>query len=75
MMEWQPIETAPKDGTKVLLAYASGNYRVIVSEWMTLETLKNGKTQSRSEYWVTPWVRMDSDPQPTHWMPIPDPPR
>ena len=34
MTEWQTIETAPKDGTRVLVAYLYGNeYRVALSYW------------------------------------------
>jgi hypothetical protein len=54
--EWQPIETAPKDGTVVLLSDGK-----IVKEGHYLG------------YWS--WLDLAGDRVPTHWMPMPDPPR
>ncbi len=61
MSKWQPIKTAPKDGTAILLAYkelcGSGYW------WQN-----SSKTR---EHWVWDgWPRM----APTHWMPLPKPP-
>lgn len=61
-MEWQPIETAPKDGTDILtwthLPDAFNPY--IVVKW------KRGT-----------WVAVDplGEYLPTHWMPLPEPPQ
>ncbi len=64
MSEWQPIETAPKDGTRVLAA----------RKW------KKGQWVYRIAHWADRglgnWV---SDPgewlvQPTHWQPLPPAP-
>jgi len=69
MSEWQPIETAPKDGSSVL-AYAPLStdphradkpYRILPMRW------------DESQCWRTdimPFVRFS----PTHWMPLPAPP-
>ena len=61
-MEWQPIETAPCDGTRVLLAGCSGLVR-----------------ECRWDYflgWSDPVYREWSfDEKPTHWMPLPEPPK
>jgi hypothetical protein len=61
-MKWQPIETAPKDGTRVLLHSPSTHtYTGIVASWCLIE--------ERWEEWG------DYYPcSPTHWMPIPEPP-
>lgn len=65
MSEWQPISTAPKDGTDILL----GMYRpefvdpiVMNSCWLDRE--------ERGGHWMD-W---DGCPTPTHWMPLPEPP-
>ncbi len=78
MSEWQPISTAPRDGTPVLLG----------GRWLPFETLPGGEWcsvvalyGSMSSYaedagdwfagveqvasWNVAW---------THWMPLPDPP-
>jgi hypothetical protein len=80
-LTWQPIETAPKDGTAVLImrdiwpgtntgrADECNGYNTYVAEWWADE--------GPSGNWV---CYMDSvlDPicpiHPTHWMPLPAPP-
>ena len=60
-MSWQPIETAPKDGTEVLLCEPlSGGYHFIVvgAFWRQLDWITGGGRQV----------------DPTHWMPLPAPP-
>ena len=57
---WQPIETAPKD--EYVLAFEDGEFY-------------KARYDSAEEYWQSccgqPVVY---DPQPTHWMPLPQPP-
>jgi hypothetical protein len=67
MSEWQPIASAPKDGTRVLICNAEGDSyhwayvaRCKRTRWLVLEA-NNGRT-----------VHVASDP--THWMPMPSPP-
>ena len=57
-MEWQPIETAPKDG-RLILAWEEQDmtYRLIF--W------------GSSEWRYGPF---GVECSPTHWMPLPDPP-
>ena len=67
-MNWQPIKTAPRDGTNVLLVNRKGN-------------IATGLWQGRGvmEGW---WLRGGNGPNtffnehhgPTHWMPLPAPP-
>lgn len=67
-MEWQSMETAPKDGTNVLLINRRGN--MATGLWQGSE---------HSEGW---WIRGGSLPSvffndhhgPTHWMPLPKAP-
>jgi hypothetical protein len=65
-MNWQPIETAPKDGTRILVSdYQMG---VVIAKWC--ETCwMNGAG------WLVYDDRSDtiSVDEPSHWMPLPDP--
>lgn len=67
MFEWQPIETAPKDGT-VILGYSSS------IEWIVVYAKKwrwqYGKPDT-IEWTISPG-EMISDI--THWQPLPKPP-
>ena len=68
-MSWQPIETAPKDGTKVLLVNRRGN--MAVGLWQGQELYKG--------WWLMggnrPNLFFNAPHGPTHWMPLPAPPR
>lgn len=73
MSEWQPIETAPKDGTKILVACAYGG--VEISEWCELERFHWEHVDGNL------WRKVEEEPScfwnsnhPTHWMPLPPPP-
>ena len=59
---WQPIETAPKDGTEIC-AWVGSGYK---GGWLQLSWYKvNG---------LAAWRDWDQDTwQPTHWMPISEP--
>jgi hypothetical protein len=63
MSEWQPIETAPKNGDDILV-YAFGNCMLVVC--------------FDAENELHPWMRLDGPSYhkdaPTHWMPLPEPP-
>lgn len=54
---WQPIETAPKDGTPVLVKFKSGGYRVLyykegaVFPWLELDGSRQAMT-SALECWT-----------------------
>ena len=60
-MEWQPIETAPKDEMLLLAGEfdCQGDWRIKVGYWD--EDTKKWKVFGAS------WT-------PSHWMPLPDPP-
>jgi hypothetical protein len=66
-MEWQLIETAPKDGTWVL-AFESPNMRVV--RWGSVGVhLFSGRSGDER------WNDGEYDFAPTHWMPLPEPPK
>lgn len=66
--EWQPIETAPKDGTVI---WATN------SIWKRPDYVKWGCIDHIDEWaWVHTHNRYNRTPEPvTHWMPIPKPPK
>lgn len=64
--EWKPIETAPKDGSKVLLWWSD---RVVYGAW-----LDNSKTAVPWAGWRPPSMEVRPRGQPTYWMPLPAPP-
>jgi hypothetical protein len=61
-MEWQPIETAPKDGSQ-FLAYADGAYHVCYH----INALIKGVYCPR-------WFNGEYCISPTHWVQLPAPP-
>lgn len=60
---WQPISTAPEDGPEILL-------------W-TDEGVAGGAGCAVGYYDEGTWRRIGLEPvrHPTHWMPLPDPPK
>lgn len=75
MSKWQPIETAPRDGTEVLACIVG--FAPSLVRWLS----HNGK----SMWSVDPETFMDEDHfheyfmgtsyDPTHWQPLPPPPQ
>jgi hypothetical protein len=78
---WQPIETAPRDGTQVLL-YAPG--RLTYGAWSEPSTTPRIKYQDGfapepewdefEPYWASWDGGFTEKAPPTHWMPLPPPP-
>ena len=67
-MTWRPIETAPKDGREVLLFWpfnAFGTPTVDTGAWL--------KIPSYTEHWCRNRRPMFGG-DPSHWMPLPEPP-
>lgn len=69
MSEWQPIATAPKDGTWILLRGESGYverpYRAHVGRWRYNENAERGYWDQSEDAYFT-----DDGDDPTHWMPL-----
>ena len=70
MSDWHPIETAPKDGRRLLMFSEDEDYEDCdltpqIGLW-------------RDGQWLIAWdfTPMDGDvfKLPTHWMPLPEPP-
>ncbi|MFT6474683.1 MAG: hypothetical protein ACJAUS_002408 [Qipengyuania sp.] len=74
MGDWQPIETAPKDGTEILACDGndrSPDYSIVAWDknlWVAMADGARAIEAQGDLYtdYVQPWV--------THWMPLPDPP-
>lgn len=73
MTDWQPIETAPTDGTEVML---SEGWRVNIGYFEVTVHRTNGKETYRHVGWryrsASASLRAAT---PTHWMPLPEPAR
>lgn len=74
MSEWRTIDSAPRDGTRILLYIPScGSYvssKVAAGRW---------NARDSRPYFTNDRERMDGvvftrKNKPTHWMPLPEPP-
>ncbi len=67
---WRPIESAPRDGTLILLARGE---RVTYGHWVRLEDAED----IDEPYWHSWDGGFLTDPEydATHWMPLPAPPK
>ena len=72
MTDWQPIETAPKDGTSILVTifHDDGSYWGQDIVWW----------DDWTKFWASggyDWmkVKYDDTENITHWMPLPPPPK
>lgn len=66
---WQPIETAPKDGTDILVCVT---HNLPDDEWETIQWVD--WRRGDDVVWPRYWERIDIPFPPTHWMPLPEPP-
>ncbi len=65
-MEWQSIETAPRDGTEILAFGLRNGEPVFAVTWWRKSGPKRmyiGWGEFNKQYWPA-----------THWMPLPEPP-
>ena len=79
--DWQPIETAPKNGEQVLLCQATDKYghvihprdfgvHVQVAYWVDGEDEKEDGGEWVVYFDATPSLQVDFTP--SHWMPLPE---
>lgn len=70
MAEWLPIENAPRDGTRIL-AWSPDWMHVVIAWWRENPRVRRS--------WFTITDEYDDydleDEQPTHWQPLPEPPK
>lgn len=69
--EWMPIETAPKDKNIILFCHRRG---VIRGKWFTDQYAKKPIPYWTNDLEVIFGIRETRADQPTHWMPLPEPP-
>lgn len=65
-MKWQPIETAPKDGSVFIAHTPRAKIRKVrLMQWLS----------PKMNWAVFGWKDMNGNfHDPTHWMPLPEPP-
>lgn len=61
----QPIKTAPKDGTEILAIQEGGHFIARWVETMIKRGWADSYPQEDDFFWINP----------THWMPLPEPPK
>lgn len=78
--EWQPIESAPKDGSEILIWREDAG--CLLARWIAPcdflheRELENIKDADEPDWFIADFVsggRLDGG-TPTHWMPLPAPP-
>ena len=76
-MKWQPIESAPKDGTRIMVGNEHGAW---VAEWRPV--YQSGYRPA--DPWASAMLNHEHmrdgggvlrHSPPTHWMPLPEPPK
>ena len=76
--EWQPIDTAPKDGTHIIgYIPTDGEYGGVIGiRWRKpyKHKWKDGTETTFVGYWCKS-VNKQSVCRPSHWMPLPNPPK
>lgn len=69
-MEWQPIETAPKNNDAPYICYSPGNPRAhneyAQGPHYHIDGFSDSWPRGRNQYPEAPY---------THWMPLPNPPK
>lgn len=77
-MNWQPIETAPKDSRDLILYFPDATLKVMICCWIEWDYGEE-VDEGYADGWYHQKVGDGSDSQiydvePTHWMELPEPP-
>lgn len=73
MSKWMDIETAPKDGTVILVYPGTWDYSASPAKWNEDQYAKKPRPfWDRSDAITVGWNR---GRVPTHWIPMPEPPQ
>ncbi len=79
-MDWEPIETAPKDGTPIILAnfdavcLLTGAPHVWTARWVSHTKNIEGDVREEEDphFWECSYAAMNENGTPTHWVPLPN---
>ena len=76
-MEWQPIETAPKDGRDIIVMYMHIDTQIVHAAYFGSEA--DGYEPGEVGWWTYEYsevsrLKLDDWMAPTHWMPLPPAP-
>lgn len=71
-MSWKPIESAPKDGTSIILLIDGS---VIEGQWLVTGYRPKGIWEVVTLDSHGCGCCSDNNSDPTHWMPLPEPPK
>lgn len=81
MGDWQPISTAPRDGSYIIAGRFDRDALIWVTHthWETATSAaeSDGLTAAQADDYETGWQcpdPLDGTCGPTHWMPLPQPP-
>jgi hypothetical protein len=74
--QWQPINTAPKDGTR-FLAFRAGDDPEDIGIVSIVKRHDPGGSARNPRHHYETWVTEfgSPSPEPTHWQPLPEPPK
>ncbi len=80
MTNWQPIETAPRDGTPFVIcvadegleSYEIGSYAPLIGK--TFTPVEGGLYRKINTI-INEWNGFNNFHKATHWMPLPAPPK
>jgi hypothetical protein len=80
MSEWLPIESAPKDGTDIIVGFDVTTVWIVHVAWYIDGSESSGADTPDDIGWWS-YVRhsvtqekLEGIYEPTHWMPLPEPP-
>jgi len=79
--DWKPIETATKDGTLCLIWLPKPYCHPEIGKFMHRSSYKPGEKAVHTSGWVVGEhhdfgsYMLGKHAQPTHWMPLPEPPK
>ena len=71
MSDWQPIETAPKDGTVIFVWHECETNRHAAFD----VNIKKAQWLEDCDEWRVDAFGGNVPPKLTHWMPLPEPPK